>query len=420
MISRVEALNYRCLRYVSQPLRPFQILVGPNASGKTTFLEVFAFVSDLLSNGLESAVEERTSNFADLTWGRQGSGFEIALETSIPGYIQEQVGRQGAVGAIRYELAIGANVDTGEIEIRSETVLLKPSSDTVRRERSLFPEELQPPETLRTLKKPKLTRTIVNKVPGGNDNFYSEVHPESGKGWAPSFRLGPRKSALANMPDDESRFPATTWFRALVREGLQRFVLNSAEIRKASPPGQARTFRPDGSNLPWVVQRLLDNNPEQFTSWLAHVRTALPDIVDIRTVERQDDKHRYLMIKYSSGLEVPSWAVSDGTLRLLALTLPAYLPDLSGIYLIEEPENGIHPQAVETVYQALSCVYSAQILVATHSTVMLSNAQPEDVLCFAKSESGATDIVVGSEHPRLKQWQGESNLGVLLARGVLA
>ncbi len=81
---------------------------------------------------------------------------------------------------------------------------------------------------------------------------------------------------------------------------------------------------------------------------------------------------------------------SDGTLRLLALTLPAYLPDFSGVYLIEEPENGIHPRAVETVYQSLSSVYGAQILVATHSPVLLSMVDAKNVLCFAKTPEGAT------------------------------
>ena len=101
------------------------------------------------------------------------------------------------------------------------------------------------------------------------------------------------------------------------------------------------------------------------------------------------------------------------------MTLPAYLPDFQGIYLIEEPENGIHPKAVETVFQSLSSVYDAQILLASHSPVILSIAEPEQVLCFAKTEAGATDIVLGSEHPQLRDWKGETNLGTLFAAGVL-
>jgi predicted ATPase len=190
-------------------------------------------------------------------------------------------------------------------------------------------------------------------------------------------------------------------------------------MRKASPPGQGRGFKPDGSNLPWVIESFKGGNPAKFQDWIAHLQTALPEIKDIRTVERPDDKHRYLMIEYTTGLQIPSWMASDGTLRLLALTLPAYLDDFTGIYLIEEPENGIHPRAVETVFQSLSSTYSAQILIATHSPVILSIARPSQVLCFGKNLDGSVDVVRGTEHPALRDWKGETDLGVLFAGGVL-
>jgi len=71
MITLIEAKNFRCLRYIRQPLGPFHVLVGPNASGKTTFLDVIAFLGRLVSDGLEAAIYERTKNFEDLTWGSQ-------------------------------------------------------------------------------------------------------------------------------------------------------------------------------------------------------------------------------------------------------------------------------------------------------------------------------------------------------------
>jgi predicted ATPase len=111
--------------------------------------------------------------------------------------------------------------------------------------------------------------------------------------------------------------------------------------------------------------------------------------------------------------------VSDGTLRLLALTVLAYIPHLEGIYLVEEPENGIHPRAVETILQSLTSVYGAQVLLATHSPVILSLLQPEQVLCFARLPEGDTDLVRGSEHPVLNQWKRDTDLGTLLASGVL-
>ena len=84
MITLVEALNYRCLKYVSRPLQPFHILVGPNASGKTTFMDVISFVSDLLLHGLDGAILERTSNPHNLIFQHQGPAFELAVDAAIP------------------------------------------------------------------------------------------------------------------------------------------------------------------------------------------------------------------------------------------------------------------------------------------------------------------------------------------------
>jgi predicted ATPase len=79
----------------------------------------------------------------------------------------------------------------------------------------------------------------------------------------------------------------------------------------------------------------------------------------------------------------------------------AYLDPPGTIYLIEEPENGIHPQAVECVFQALSSVYECQVLCASHSPVILSMAEPEQLLCFSRTDENATDIMRGDKHPML-------------------
>ena len=69
MIRRIQARNYRCLHHVDVALDRFHVLVGPNASGKSTLFDVVAFLSDFVSDGLGAAVEKRTRNFQDLVWG---------------------------------------------------------------------------------------------------------------------------------------------------------------------------------------------------------------------------------------------------------------------------------------------------------------------------------------------------------------
>jgi predicted ATPase len=395
----------------------FHVIVGPNASGKTTFLDVVAFLGTLVSGGLDEAISERTQNLEDLFWGREGDSFELAIELRIPDELRERLGSQDH-DTVRYEVAIGLDRQRNQIDFWAETVLLITQKNEVR-QRKLFPMPATPPKTILWGPKTKGARTVISKVIGGNDNFHSEVHSRKSKAWSPAFRLGPHRSALGNLPEDETTFPVATWLKNLLANGIQEMVLNSLWLRQASPAGQGPSLKADGANLPWVVHTLEREHPERLRDWVAHIQTALPDFEGIRTVERRDDKKRYLMLRYRGGLEIPSWVASDGTLRLLALTLPAYLTNVSGIYLIEEPENGIHPRAVETMFQSLSSIYGAQVLLATHSPVVLSIVDTDQLLCFAKDESGATDIVLGRDHPMLRDWRQDTALSTLFAAGVL-
>lgn len=419
MITRIQARNYRCLRYVDQTLGPFHVLIGPNASGKTTFLDVVSFVGSVLENGLDKAIEERTDDFRDLVWKRMEDGIEIAIEADIPERIREKLAKPFLF--FRYEVRITYDPQTETPGISAERAWLLPAKVVPKmKQRELFPIDQEPPSTIIPTTIPGAQR-VLTKSPHGSDNFYVEARnpaAPNNKGWVPTFKLGPRKSALANLPEDEEKFPVATWFKGMLQSRLKTIMLNSLKLRMPSPVKYKTGFSPDGANLPWVVHQL-ERDPKRFRWWLDHVQTALPDISKIRTVERQEDRSRYLVISYENGLEIPSWMVSDGTLRLLALTILAYAPAVDGVCLLEEPENGIHPQAVESVFNSLSQVYNAQVLLATHSPVVLSAADYRTVLCFRKTGLGATDIVLGTDHPMLRNWKGNVNLGELYAGGVL-
>jgi energy-coupling factor transporter ATP-binding protein EcfA2 len=425
MLTRVQALNYRCLRYVNRPLRPFQILIGPNASGKSSFLDVVALLGDYVREGLDNALLQTFQNPAgrathadQLIFNQVAPGFELAVELRVP------EGLASRYQYARYEVGF-TKQESGELAIAGETLWLHndppPSLEQPQKQLLLFPVEVEPPKTLfkkapGKKKPPKGWRKVVSKIPeSGNDYF----RDESGE-WNMMFRVGTRKSSLGGLPQDERRFPISMWVRDLLLEGVHIMALNSMAMRRPCSPSEGHTFKVDGSNLPLAVQYLQQNNPEVFQEWVAHITTVLTDVEKIIVQERAEDKNLYLAIQYKSGGEpVPSWLLSDGTLRMLALTLLAYMPSHQGIYLIEEPENGIHPKAIEAVFQSLSSVYDSQILLATHSPLFLDIAKINELLCFAKNPSGAIDIVSGDRHPALQGWQGQISLSTLYASGVL-
>lgn len=422
MIRLVEALGFRALKYVNQPLDRFQILVGPNASGKSTFLGAVDLLGKLVDapRDISEPLRELSPNFRDLTFMRGGTRFELAIEAVLPERLRAHKKTGGGNGAelVRYEVSLGESEQSGAVSVIGENLWLRGLGDAEPPDlqRHLFPEPRVSPDHLirqERSRTPKGWRKVISKT-ASNDYFMSET-----SAWNAPFNFGRNRLALANLPEEEARFPVAVWFRRLLTRGIQRLALSSEALRRPSPPGSVTEFLPDGSNLPWVIERFRTENPDDFGRWLAHVQTALPDVTDIDTVERQEDRHRYLRLSYRTMLQAPSWAVSDGTLRLLALTLVPYLDIPDRIFLIEEPENGIHPQAVETVFQALSNTDDCQILCATHSPVLLSLAVPEQVLCFARTAEGATDIVRGDKHPKLAEWRRGTDLGTIFAAGIL-
>jgi predicted ATPase len=379
LITKVEAANFRCLRSVSQELRPFQVLVGPNSSGKSAFLDVISFIGELVTVGLKEAVAKRTDNFHDLVWGRSGTAFDLAIEAEPP-----LDAKNGTKPTIRYQATIRLDAVTDQVEIAAEQLTVAGNLGD--------------------------QRTVLKRA-----SRRVEFPDESGHSM-PGLQLDSDVSGLLYLYANANRRAA--WLRELLQTGLQLVALDDKSLSKPSPPGRNQGRNYDGLNLARSIFQVSDAAPEEFGAWIRHIQTALPDVETVKTVLRPEDKHRYLMIRYKNGIEVPSWMLSGGTLRLLALTLLAYTPKFQGVYLVEEPEVGVHPTAIETIVQSLSSVYSGQVLLTSHSPILLSLPEPRDLLCFQRTDGG-TEITPGDQHPLLQDWRAGISISDLFAAGVL-
>ena len=325
IISRVQVLNYGCLRYVDVPMNRFHVLIGPNASGKSTLMDAIKFVSDVVRDGVDAACFKRTSNFQDLVWGRppnpEDQRFEIALEFALPDDIREKMSEKRGFTMLRYEMGVGVDTKSGKAGLSTEQAILQPEQG-VSQEGSASAQQLtffpDPANSLATIIQAPRTghRRVFSKRTTGRTWYYSEISEYGGEGgWNAGVNLGPNRSALSILPDDDDSYPALTSALTFLRDQIVGLSLNSERIRESSPPGGGSRFLADGSNLPFVADTLLNQDKAKAKSWVGHMECALAGFKSVRVVDRPDDRHKYLMLKYDNGLEVPSWKTSDGTLR---------------------------------------------------------------------------------------------------------
>ena len=118
MFTRIQTRSFRCLKSVDQTLGSFRALVGPNASGKTTFLDVVGLLGDLVKNrgDVFETVKARSTSFDKLVWMSQGNSFQLAVEAAIPEHIRQVMARdKQRFTSVRYEVEFGIELKKNEI-----------------------------------------------------------------------------------------------------------------------------------------------------------------------------------------------------------------------------------------------------------------------------------------------------------------
>jgi predicted ATPase len=421
MITRVEALNYRCFPRVSQPLGAFQLLVGPNGSGKSAFLDILTFLANLTWGGLQATVSRRTERFRDLVFARTTSGnsqpdqyIELAVEFRVPDYISG--GDQPPDHfRVRYEVKVGprgSSTDNDPV-ILSERLTYHPDAHSIAGKESKTVAGIAHAEgdNQRHLLLCRNEEGLATLSPSPNS-----INPDPN---SVSIPFDTDISALGNIPEDEELFPIAAWIMDILRSRVTSIRLEAIALRKPIFRGAMNHFVEDGTGVSHWIRSLGRHRGERFDAWLKHVQTAFPDIRFIRVVVRPEDQHQYLVVQYRDGLELPAWALSEGTLRLLALTLLPYIASGNQMFLVENPESGLHPRNIETVVQSLTSIYDEQTLIETHSPAFLYDRTPESLLCFRKHNRGFPEVVRGNLHPCLSDWDGEPDLGTLFAAGAL-
>lgn len=139
------------------------------------------------------------------------------------------------------------------------------------------------------------------------------------------------------------------------------------------------------------------------------IREPLPERVELEWFEQQDPDTPY-----------KAHVLSDGTLRFICLTALLMQPShlLPDTVLIDEPELGLHPYAINLLADMIKQVAEKkQIIVSTQSVELLNTFAPEDIIVVER-EQGAS-ILKRLDTEELADWLEEYNLGELWKRNIL-
>jgi predicted ATPase len=371
------------------------VLVGPNNAGKSNLVDAFAFLADIYRDGVARAIEAR-GGLAELPY-RKGRApwlpisfdFDVTLLLDeLPDYRSSNddhrladastLKSSGATAFLRHSLTlvVSGRPSAADSGIQSESltagVVTNGEHQVVFQiDRSVLQSSVKQPNVSRI--HPALVRQF----------WFSERGPDI---------------------IEETFLPPTDLIVHLLRgvSPIVRYVVDKmAQVRiyRSNPLAcrdsgkQIATseLASDGKNLAALVQFL---KTEHHRAW-DRVRQALVEVApELDDVKVEADEDGRLALRFvESGVNRPWTAtqISDGTIRMLSLFGALYDPRWP-VQIVEEPENSAHPWAIRVFADACrdATQHSGkQILVTTHSPVLIDYVRPEDIFLVWR-EDGST------------------------------
>jgi predicted ATPase len=366
MITRIEVDGFKSLRGFSLEFESLTAVIGANGAGKSNLFDVLKLLSLLPRMNVTEAFRSLRGHIRDqFSQTKDGLGDEITIAADFllrPDATPVHV--DPSIPSFPHDLAQNSN----RVRYRIHIARIARQSGMVE-EIAIMGESLEPIDFA--------------------EDSWMKCHPDlaSLTRYAPvDFVIG----SPATTRYDFSILAGTLGglLRTVAEElsGIRLLHPDPGKLRMPSERGAGAMLLSDGSNLPTA---LASTTPETR----AQIRADLADLVPgFRTFEvvPNDDELR-LDIEFSDGTRTPARALSDGTLRLLAvLTLLRTQPS-RGIIAVEEPENGIYPGRLRALMKKFEAAVlpvpgqlPPQIILNSHSPSLVAalSHRPE-LLVFA-------------------------------------
>ena len=340
-LSRFGVTDYKCLGEVDVPLTPMHVLIGPNDSGKTSFLEALA---------------------AFCAGGERPLG-EIFPQ---PWNARELVRQAAGSDHVRFFGQWNDVASSNRLEYGFSVV---------------FPEDGKDCKSVDEWITVDGERTGLGKWPAQTFLRHSRMHPDA-----------------VSEEDRERLLRIKNVLRPAHKYSLDAKLM---AIPAAIDPVRRFRMDPDGFGLATLLDDIVGYDPELFLRLRRDFCEFFPQFksVQIETESAMGRTFHPTGIHQSStqtgkgiyfetrmGKRIRARQASDGAILFLGFLALAYLPEPPGLLLIEEPENGVYPKRLAEVIQLLKQMAAhtekaqiPQVIFTTHSPYVVSLFEPEEV-----------------------------------------
>lgn len=174
-----------------------------------------------------------------------------------------------------------------------------------------------------------------------------------------------------------------------------------------------------GENLAAFLYAVRENSPITYKRIVRVVQSIAPYFSDFYfNVSAADTVRLQWTDKFSSTVYGPT-DLSDGTVRFIALTTLFLQPVPPQVIIIDEPELGLHPLAIQKLAGLIKSVASrgTQVIIATQSADLITNFNAEDVITVNQTEGASVMKRLEAEH--LEAWLEDYTLGDLWKQNIL-
>lgn len=196
----------------------------------------------------------------------------------------------------------------------------------------------------------------------------------------------------------------------------------TSSMRKTGDVEDNRNLRADASNLAPMLHYLGKKHPGSYSLIRNAIRGVAPffDDFSLEPSNLNPEKIRLEWRHESSDAYFNASSLSDGTLRFIALATLFLQPEdmRPSVILIDEPELGLHPYAIAMLASMIKqAAASTQVIVSTQSSLLLDHFEPEDILVAEREDGGTT--LTRPDTARLEKWLEDYSLGQLWEKNEL-